>query len=162
MRYLSCVLLVLVCVLGLAAPVQAQFQQGDVDLTLTGGGASDKSLQNTSFTATAGLGYFLTNEVELGLRQSVSYTSNWDGATSVFADYNFSQFGKLVPFVGVSIGHAYGPDVVNHWFGGPEAGLRLFLNKSSYIYGSAEYQFDINQGINAAGFIYTVGIGLKF
>jgi len=139
----------------------AQFHKGDGDFTLSGTGHSDKSLSNTDVGATASLGYMLTSDFEIGLRQDLNVGSSVSGATSAFADYNFT-FGKIVPFIGVNAGYAYGGGIPNFWSAGPEAGVRYFLNTTTYIYAKAAYDFDLNKGVNSGDFQYTAGLGLRF
>ena len=148
-------------ILFLSSSANAQFKRGDFDFSLNGSGHSDKNLSNTQVSANAGLGYFLTSDFEIGLRQGVVLSSTVAGQSSVFADYNFT-FGKLVPFVGVSGGYAYGSTIPNYWSAGPEVGVRYFLNSTTYVFGDATYQFNLNKGINTGEILYGVGLGLRF
>src|SRR5258706_4833754 len=53
---------------------QAQnFQAGNWELTLGGGGSSNKGLTQGSFNVNGSIGYFLTKDLEIALRQQVSY-----------------------------------------------------------------------------------------
>lgn len=157
--------LVAAIVFGLfAVPAHAQFKAGDWELTLNGGGTSSKSLQNTEASANVGVGFFLTNDFEAGIRQNVTYSSTFSGNTHLFVDYNFSLYnGKLEPFVGVSGGYDYGKGVTGFWTAGPEVGVRYFLTNDAFLYGSATYQFDVTSGLssNNGGFQYGLGIGFR-
>ncbi len=157
------VLVLLAAVLLASSMAHAQFQVGDKDFTLTGGGTSDRGVHDASIDVNASVGYFISNEVEIGLRQSVSYNHALAGETSGFADYNFSlDSGKLAPFVGLSLGYTYGSVTKNEWGVGPEAGVRYFVNPTTYLYGSLTYQFDLNRGFSTGEFDYNVGIGFRF
>src|SRR5690349_4027860 len=74
---------------------QAQFKQGDWELTLQGQGANGPDFNGFSAAAQGSLGYFLTDQFEVNLRQTVQYTdvgvagSALNGSTTVGVDYNF-------------------------------------------------------------------------
>jgi outer membrane protein W len=75
---------------------------------------------------------------------------------------------QFVPYVGANIGYVYGKGVRDTWEAAPEAGIKCFVNTSTFIYVSAEYQFFFNQN-SVAGtafrngqFIYGLGIGFRF
>jgi hypothetical protein len=159
--------LALVAVLSLGlftSAAQAQFKQGDWELTLTGTGGSDKDLRDTTFGANVEIGKFLSSDFELGVRQTVAYNDSFSGATQVFGDYNFTlgKDSKLVPFVGVNLGYAYGGNTDDHFSAGPEAGLRYFVNDTTFLYGRAAYDFDLNNGFSHGAFEYSIGIGFRF
>ncbi len=150
----------------------AEFEAGNIELTLAGNAANGPDFDGFSAGASASIGYFVTKELELGLRQSINYTdvgvgSALNGSTRVAADYNF-DLGQVVPFVGVNIGFVYGDAVNDTWEAAPEGGVKIFLNKTTFIMIMAEYQFFFDQGSNASQafsdgqFIYTVGLGVKF
>lgn len=157
-------LALLVGVVATAGIARADFEKGNWDLTLSGGGASDKDLNDTSFSLDLAPGYFISNEVEIGIRQNLAYNDGFAGATAAFVDYNFNHIGdgKLVPFVGLNIGYTYGEKIDDTWSAGPEAGVRYFLNSTTYLYGRAAYEFDLQNGIDDGGFVYGVGLGFKF
>lgn len=139
------------------------FQKGDWALTLSGGGASTKDLDDSSFTLNVAPSYFLTNEFELGVRQLAAYNDGFTGATTAFLDYNIRlENHKLVPYVGVNFGYSYGENVSDAWRLGPEVGLKYFVNDTTYLYGNVAYEFDLNDGFDNGGFVYGVGIGFKW
>src|SRR3954469_16164137 len=81
----------------------AQFKQGDWELTLGGTGANGPDFDGTSFGVNGSLGYFFTDQIELALRQSITYTdigvgSAWDGSTRIAGDFHF-DLGRWQPFV---------------------------------------------------------------
>jgi len=57
-----------------ALAAQAQFQAGDWELTLGANAAHGPDLNGVNFSGNGAIGYFLTKEVELGIRQSVGYS----------------------------------------------------------------------------------------
>jgi hypothetical protein len=143
-------------------PRRRPFEKGNFDLTLSGTGANDKDFNDGSFNVNVGLGYFISNEVEVAVRQSGGYSDGWSGSTAIAADYNFDLNSKLVPFVGVSVGYTYGDGVNNTWSAGPEVGVRYFLNSSTYVQANGSYQFNLDDGIDSGGFTYGLGIGFRW
>src|SRR5687768_15370414 len=82
-----------------AMPAKAQFQAGDWELTLGGTGSNGPDFDGTSFGVNASIGYFMSKELEISLRQSVSYTdltagsdgSAWGASTRIAVDYHFDM-----------------------------------------------------------------------
>lgn len=151
---------------------RADFRQGDFEVTLSGNGANGPDFDGFAAGANGSLGYFLTDEFEIGLRQSVTYTdvsgsgSSLSGATRVAVDYNFN-LGQWVPYIGGSIGYAYGDAVADTFFAGPEGGVKYFVNDTTFIFLSVEYQWffdddEVAEGFSDGQFLYGLGIGFKF
>src|SRR5215217_410402 len=95
-----------------AAAANAQFQAGDWELTLGGSGSNGPDFDGYTWNINGSLGYFLTKEFEVGVRQAIGYTdlnvgSAWNGSTRIFVDYHF-DLGRVQPYVGGNIGYAYG------------------------------------------------------
>ena len=148
----------------LPAIARAQFEAGNWDLTLGGSGSNDRDFRTGNFAVNAGLGYFLTKEIELGVRQTFSWGdggSTWGASTVGFADWNFDM-DRWVPFVGASIGYSYGSPSPDAWSAGPEGGVKYFLNSTTYVYGEVQYLFDIQNDISNGAWFYTAGIGVQF
>jgi len=117
-------------VLGLAAialtssSAKAQeygFDAGNWELTLSGSGTNDRDFNSTSFGVDGSIGYFFTDNLEVALRQNITYTdigatkgSAWNGSTDVALDFHF-DLGRWQPFIGANIGYAYG-DSTNDTF----------------------------------------------
>lgn len=149
----------------------AQPQAGNWELTLNGGGSNNKGFTAGSFNVGGGLGFYALKEVELSLRQTVSYADFNSGTTiaagtRVAADYHF-DLGQWQPFIGANIGCNYGEHVKNTWQAAPEAGLKFYVNKSTFVYGQAEYQFFFasnsgSNGFDKGQFVYSLGIGFLF
>ena len=83
---------------------KADFKAGDWELTLAGGGASNKALTSNSIALNGSLGYFMSKDLELSIRQSASYAKInhggdlFNGSTRVAADWHF-DLGNFRPFL---------------------------------------------------------------
>jgi hypothetical protein len=142
---------------------QAQFKQGDWELTLSGQGSNDKDFETGAFSAIGSVGYFFTDQLELSFRQGVVWAdggSTWSGDSRVAGDFHF-DFARWQPFAGANIGYAYGEDVDDQWIAGPEAGVKYFLNSTTFVMVIAAYEFSLNNGFDSGGFSYGLGIGVR-
>ena len=167
-------------VLGLAllpaasAHAQAYFEQGKSELTLSGSGSSNEDVDAGSFGLSGSYGYFLADQFEILVRQTVSYADANAGGTSVTAttavgvDYHF-DLDRFQPFVGAAVGYFYGDsDVDETFFAGPEAGLKFFVKDDTFLYGLVSYQFffddfdDADEVFDDGSFVYQVGIGFTW
>src|SRR5262245_29146166 len=86
----------------LPAIARAQFEQGNWELTLAGSGANDQDFTTYNFSVQGSLGYFLTKELEVSVRQALTQSdggSSWAGATRAAVDWHF-DFDRLWPYVG--------------------------------------------------------------
>jgi len=143
---------------------KAGFKQADWDLTLAGAGANDKDFESYSASLSAGIGYFLADQFEVGLRPSAIIS---DGGSDhvwilpVFADFHFGD-GNVVPFVGANLGYQFGGGTAeDSWSAGPEGGIKWFLNPTTYVFGIIQYQFSLNEGFDSGGFVYGLGLGVR-
>ena len=109
-----------------AAAANAQFAPGDWELTLSGEGRHGPDLNGTDFGVNFSLGYFLTKELELGVRQSVNYADDTGPGAALGTappasalDYHF-DLGRWQPYIGANIGFRYG-DVHNTFEAGPRS-----------------------------------------
>lgn len=164
-------LFVSISILSVALTATA-FQQGDLELTLGGSGSSDESLDGTVLNIEAGLGYFMTQNFEAVLRQGISYADipgddSWNASTRLSLDYNFDMEGWY-PYLGVNIGYFYGDPVEEQFIAGPEGGVKIFVNKTTFIIAGIEYQFlfedskDADDNFDDGRFVYQVGVGFTF
>ena len=149
---------------------------GPWSFTLAGTGFSDNDFDNTTLGFDLGLGRYF-GPVELGVRQTVNYTSTdsdavddiWSGSTRVFADLEF-KFGAIAPFIGANIGYTYGDLVDDQFIAGPEAGLKIYVgdDHDTFIFGRVEYQFffedsdEAEDAFDDGQFVYTIGVGFRF
>ena len=164
MRYFLIVLLTA----ALTAPAFAQRgpDQGDWELTLSGSGSNDRDFDEGEFSITGDLGQYVTPELLLALRQTVSYVSagddNFFASTRVAADYHFDLGGALVPFVGGNIGYVYGGRVRDTVAAGPEGGVKYYMRDDAFLFGRVEYQFFFRSNDLDDRVIYTIGAGFNF
>jgi hypothetical protein len=162
------------CLLFSGAGFAQGFSQGDKTLTLSGSGASDNEFSDNAFNFAGSLGYFLTDAVEAAVRQSVGFSNisrhddnNWNASTIVALDYNFDA-GRWWPFLGGNLGYIYGDAVNDTWAAGLEGGVRYFVNATTFVLGSIQYEFffdsgsDISDAFDDGQFVYALGLGFKW
>jgi hypothetical protein len=154
--------------LALPALAQAQFEAGNWALTLAATGQNDQDFDGGSVGASGSLGYFLSKEFEVGVRQGLTWSdavggggSAWTGDTRVFADYHFDM-DRWQPYVGAFIGYIYGDVSEESWVGGPEVGVKYFVNSTTFIDLNAAYAFNLEEGLDEGGFFYQLGIGFRW
>ena len=156
------------------ALARAEFQQGDWALTLSGQAGNGPDFNGSTIGVNGSIGYFFTKEIEGAVRQTISYTdlqgadgSSLNGSTRVAVDYHF-DLGRWQPFVGANIGYVYGDSVNDSFLAAPEAGVKFFVNSTTFIVAMVEYQFFFDQGDDTSNafsdgqFLYTLGIGFRF
>jgi hypothetical protein len=166
--------LVVCCVFSAAVQVQGkEFLEGDNMFTLTGNGASDKDLDNSSFGVELSLGHFFSDNLAGELRQGFNYfdlpgsDDAWSASTRGALDLYFGK-DTVYPFLGVNLGYVYGDLVSDTFVAGPEGGLKWFVNDTTYISALIEYQFffdksdEIGDVFEDGRFVYSIGIGFKF
>jgi len=165
----------LVAAAALAAPLAAMAapEAGEKSFTVSGTGASDNDFDGNAFGVSAELGYYNTDRLLLGVRQSVNGTAGdavadeWNGSTRGFVDYHFGD-GAARPFVGANLGYIYGESVNESGTAGLELGLKYFVLDKTFISVGAEYQFLFEDGDDADDqfedgvYLYTVGVGFNF
>lgn len=154
-----------------AVPAAAQFEQGDYELRLSGRAFTDVNLDSTNLAVDGSLGYFFSDQFEAGLRQDYSYSdlgaSVHNASTAIFADYHFGERGAAFqPFIGASLGYAYGDTTNDTFFAGPEIGVKYFVEESWFVFGQIDYQFffedegDADDSIDDGSFIFRLGLGV--
>lgn len=143
-------------------------QAGDWELRLDGHGASDKDFDNNSLGASAQVGYFFTDALQVNLRQGLSWDkvqgigSDWSGSTGVGIDYEFQIGDQWRPYVGASLGYTYGDDVDESWVAGVEGGVKYYVNASTFVFGQIGYNWLLDDSASDGGFGYGLGIGFNF
>ena len=150
--------------LALPALASAQFEAGNWEMRLSGSGSNDQDFWTFDINVNLGLGYFMTKEAEIGVRQGLIYAdggSSWAGQTVAFADYHFDM-DRWQPYVGANIGYTYGDNVSDAWIAGPEIGVKYFVNSTTFIDVNGAYEFNLEEGLDNGGFIYGLGIGFKW
>lgn len=163
----------------LAAPVAlAGPEAGDRALSLTGSGTSDDSFDTNTYSVSGQLGWWTSDNLELGIRQSLAGAvrddadDSWAGATRGFVDMHFGNLGAggtgALPFIGASVGGIYGEGVNDTGTAGLELGAKFYVKDKTFILAMAEYQFlwedadDIDDQFDDGAFFYTLGIGYNF
>ena len=148
------------------------FEEGDKEVTLSGAAFHDTDFDGVDMAATGSLGYFITDNLELALRQSLSYTdinvdASVNGSTRVAVDFHF-DLEAWQPFVGGNFGYVYG-DAVNDTFEvAPELGVKWFVNSTTFVMLMVEYQFffdsadEVGDSFEDGQFIWSLGIGFRF
>jgi hypothetical protein len=162
---------------GFALPAAAQerFVPGDDEweLTFNGTGSNDRDFDNGGFGVSGALGYYLSDETEFVLRQSVSYTrSDSLGSDNIFStraaiDYHFGE-ERLRPFLGVNFGGVYGSGVEETFAAAPEVGLKWYARPGVFMMLMGEYQFffrdvsDADDQFDDGQFVYSLGMGFDW
>jgi outer membrane protein W len=153
--------------------VQAAPAAGDREITLQGTGTSDEEFDNNIFSASGSYGWFLTDQSEWGIRQSVGVSdnenadTNWSGATRLFYDWHLDA-GQWQPYLGASVGYIYGENTHETFSAGPELGVKYYVKDKTFIALSAEYQFlfddsdDIDNNYDNGALFYGLGVGFNF
>lgn len=145
---------------------------GPFELTLGGTGTEDQSVKTGNAGGSISLGYFVLPWLEVGARDSASYTgiggSAWENTIRGAVDINI-PINRFEPFFGVNVGYDDGRYIRGTGTAAPEAGLKFFVTKSAFLYGTVEYDFRFNTnassvatGIKNGEFNYSFGIGLRF
>jgi len=76
--------------------------------------------------------------------------------------------GNWYPYLGVNIGYLYGDTVEEQFIAGPEGGVKVFVNDTTFITAGIEYQVlfesasDADDNFDDGRFVYILGIGFKF
>ena len=157
-------LLSVVAVLAMPMLAQAQFKQGDWELTLSGTGGNDKDFDNGQFNLSGSIGYFFSDQLELSFRQAIIWGdggSAWAGDSRAAVDYHFDM-GQWQPFIGANLAYTYGEGVDDSWLAGPEGGVKYFVNSTTFIQAVVAYEFDLDDGLDEGAFFYGLGVGFRF
>jgi hypothetical protein len=150
----------------------AYFEDGDKEITLSGTAANGNNFDGVVAGVNGSLGFFVSDQLELSLRQTLTYTdigvdSSLNGSTRVAVDFHFDA-EALQPFVGANFGYVYGDAVSDTFEAAPEGGVKWFVNSTTFIFAMVEYQFffdsadDADNSFEDGQFVYTLGIGFRF
>ena len=168
-------LCVVLSIVVLGSSVNAQedrlFSAGDRTFTIGGSGGSDKDFEVNYVSVQAGASWFLADSVSVGIRQELNFidvygSDEWSGSTRVGIDYVMS-WGMVSPYLGVNVGYVYGDAIEDQFIAGPNIGLRIFLNETTFISMATEYQVLFEAGDEASDvyddgrLVYVMGIGVK-
>ena len=75
--------------------------------------------------------------------------------------YHF-DLDRWQPYIGANIGYQYGDNVNDSWLAGPEAGVKYFVNATTFIDANVAYEFNLEEGLDDGAFFYGLGIGFKW
>ena len=148
------------------------FEEGDKEITLSGSASNSSDFDGVFIGANGSFGYFVTDNLEIGVRQSLTYTdvgvdASLNGSTRVAGDFHF-DLEAWQPFVGANFGYVYGDAVSDTFEAAPEAGIKWFVNSTTFVFAMVEYQFFFDQADEADNafedgqFLWSLGIGFRF
>ena len=118
---------------GHAAPVA-----GANEVQVAAGFFHAQGSNSGNFNADVSYGYYLTPGWEIGFRQALNYDfvdgarDFWVATTTPFILYNFHVSDILVPYLGVHGGVVWNDDRATGTIG-PNAGLKLFFTKQTFL-----------------------------
>ena len=147
--------------------------KGDWEFTLGGSGGSNKDFDDSLGGLNLSLGYYLTDGLELTVRQSANYSNGsgggaeYDGSTFVALDYNFGT-GRLRPFVGVNFGRLYGDNTNETWAAGVEGGLKFYVQPKTFLFVLANYAWtfedadNVTDAFDDGAVLWSAGVGFNF
>ena len=156
-----------------AVDALAAQEAGDRIVTLSGSGSSDNDFDSTSAGVNGQIGWMRSDNLELGVRQTVNANAfgdgqeAWSGSTLGYVAWNFGT-GDIVPYVGANLGGIYGENVKDTSAAGLETGLRFYVKEKTFIAAQVQYEFlfddadDIDTRFNNGAFFYSLGIGFNF
>ena len=165
----------LMLITGMVAPVQAVQVKGDSSLMLGGGFFHSQGTDVGLLTLDVGYGYFLSDNWEVGILQTFSYTvidddsDFWWASTIPFFNYNFRAKEVFQPFVGAFIGASYNEDDATGTVG-PQLGFKSFVNDSTFIMLKYRYEWffneldydEIEDNSSEGNHVVTLGVGFVF
>jgi len=151
-------------------------RQGDWEVAVGANSVNDEEWVSSTWGGglTGSLGYFLTDDLEVALRQSIlasgargTKETAYLGSTRIAVDYHI-PLGRFYPFIGANFGTTYG-DVHPVASGGPEAGVKYWAVSNAFLYTMAEYNWFTGGSSSQVGnayddglFLVTVGMGMNF
>lgn len=162
-----------------AAPTKApaktlHAQRGPLEFTLGGVGVSNDSVNAGSGQAAGSVGYYLSDTVEVLLRQNASFydagkgeSESWTGASRLAIDLHL-PLGNVVPYVGANLGWVYGNGIHDSFLGGPEAGVKFYVKDDVFVLVGAEYQFffessdSLDDAFDNGQIVYGLSFGVRF
>ena len=150
---------------------------GDREFSISGAGSSDQKFNSGSFGVSGDIGWYLSDNLVAGIRQSINYASIegeslkddfWNGSTRAYVNYQFLT-DRARPFIGASLGGLYGDGVQDSSFAGLETGFKYYVQTKAYFLARVEYQFLFESSSEASDafkddgvWAYTVGLGYNF
>jgi len=157
----------------LPALASADLTKGQRELALSGSGSNTRQFDAGAVSATADYGVYYNPQLELGVRQSFSWSktedggSTWSGATRIYTDYHYGS-AEWRPYLGASLGVNYGDDSDSNWFAGPEIGIKYYVQPAAFLFAQMEYQIffagtsEVLSKADEGAFFYSFGAGYNF
>jgi hypothetical protein len=142
-------------------------RQGDWEAFIGGSGTSDDEFKRNALSVSGSIGYYVLKFLPISLHQSFGavfgghVNDNFQYSTTGAIDLQ-APLGRFQPFIGGFGGYAYGANY--SWVAGPEAGLKFYVNESTFIQGLFQYALiaDKNFQWNDGFAVYTIGAGFNF
>lgn len=144
------------------------------EVMVGGAGSSNQDFDAGGGSASASVGYFLNDVVEIGVRQTMAYSDPavsgggvWNGASRAALDLHI-PLGNFMPYVGANLGYVYGDSIHDSLVAGPEAGVKLFLKDDAFLAFGAEWEFffdksdRIEDAFQDGQLLYALSMGLRF
>lgn len=139
---------------------------GNWEATLTGSGQSDDKFKDNNLGITGSLGYFYTDNWLFSIKQGLGTTdvgnSNLINARTVLQGAYQFDMGKWQPYLGMNVGAVYGAGINDSASFGPEAGIKYYVNESTFLYGNMAYDVPIDECCHDGTVPYAFGVGFNF
>jgi hypothetical protein len=139
---------------------------GNWEATLTGTGQSVDDFDTTNVGVTGSLGYYLTKNHLLtfkqGLQANDTGNSTLINSRTVFQAAYQWDYAKWQPYLGMNLGALYGAGIDDHAVAGPEAGVKYFVNESTFLFANIAYEVPLDECCHDGIVPYAVGIGFDF
>jgi hypothetical protein len=144
------------------------------EFSLGGSGSSNRDFDATVFSTELSLGYFFSDHFEALIRQGIGVSdtqhndSQWNGATRFGLDFHFEFIRETWAYVGGAIGYIYGDSVESTYVAGPEGGIKIFVNDTTFINTMVAYEFlfedsdEVDAAYEDGRFVYVLSIGFRF
>lgn len=139
---------------------------GTREATLTGSGLSDDDFDNSDFGVTGSYGYYFSKNFVMTFKQGLQLSSEndstiVDGRSVLQAAYQW-DFDRWQPYLGMNVGGIYGAGVNDEAIFGPEAGIKYFVNESTFLFGNIAYEMPVDECCKDGIVPYSVGVGFDF
>lgn len=139
---------------------------GNWEATLTGAGLSDDSFDSNNLGAAGSLGYYINKNFILTFKQGLQFGDNNDStqvnARSILQAAYQWDFARWQPYLGMNVGAVYGAGISDEALFGPEAGVKYYVNESTFIFANIAYEMTFDDCCSDAVIPYTMGIGFNF
>ncbi len=160
-------------------PVTGEREFAVSGTALSGTGSNDQDFDSSSLGFSGELGWYISPQTLVGVRQSVSYADLdgdsvnyvnqefWNGSTRGFVDYHFGD-AYWRPFAGAGLGAVYGDGISDSAFCGLELGLKYYVLPKTFLMGRAEYQWffgssgDTQDNFDGGAWAFTISLGYNF